>query len=150
MSLDTARGSRSLAGQGLWRFGMYGSKNRDGSGDRLGYKEQILSEANQATGMAGNGQSMAIDGINTQFDIGSIGCTDYDYICAEFTKGPMPEPDFKFEIQGRRPEEGNTFTDCKKQECLSSKCTIYLIFSHSMHDNTPASCNNKTVEVDRT
>ena len=122
MSLDTLRGSRSLEGEGLWRMGLFGSGNRDGSGTRSVYKEQILNEANMATGMAGNGASMSIKPIETDFDIGTVGCVEgIDYLCAEFTKGSMPDPDFKFDIVGRRPEEGNTFTSCKRQECLASE-----------------------------
>ena len=108
-------------------MGMWGSQNRDGSGQRNGYKENILSEGNMAMGMAGNGETMEIGGIMTDFDVGSIGCSEYGYICSEFTKGVMPEPDFKFEIEGSRPEDEQIFTDCKEQECLASKyCYFFL------------------------
>ncbi|XP_038058441.1 collagen alpha-2(V) chain-like isoform X2 [Patiria miniata] len=115
--LDTRSGSRDLSGTGLWKMGMYGSRSADGDPtDRFGYVSQALNPAGASTTLRG-GQRMNIRNQQVDFDIGSIGCNEYGYVCAEFTKGDMPEPDFRFEVSGRSDVTDNVLTSCKKQKC---------------------------------
>ncbi|XP_022088425.1 uncharacterized protein LOC110978062 isoform X2 [Acanthaster planci] len=115
--LGTRSGSRDLSGSGLWRMGMYGSRSPDGDpSDRFGYVSQALNPEGASTSLTG-GSTMYIRNQQTDFDIGSIGCNEYGYVCAEFTKGNMPEPDFRFEVSGRTDVSDNVLTSCKKQKC---------------------------------
>ncbi|XP_038058584.1 uncharacterized protein LOC119729863 [Patiria miniata] len=116
--LFTSPRSRDLSGTGLWKMGMYGSRSADGDPtDRFGYVSQALNPAGASTTLKG-GTPMAIPNQQVDFDIGSIGCNEYGYVCAEFTKGDNPEPEYKFEVVGRSDvAAGNVLTSCKKQEC---------------------------------
>lgn len=130
--------SRSISGEGLWKMTLFGSTSASGEGvDRYQPVEQILSEAQAGTSLTG-GATMAINDIETMFDIGSIGCTDYEYICVEFTKGSEPVPQYSFQVgeeekesapvpidgidfSGSAKSEKDVITDCKPQKCNLSK-----------------------------
>ncbi|XP_033625444.1 uncharacterized protein LOC117288629 isoform X2 [Asterias rubens] len=116
--LITRSGSRDLEGEGLWRMGMYGSKSPDGGEtDRFGYVQQALNPAGAATTLDG-GFPMPIRNQEVDFELGSIGCNGYDYVCAEFTKGDAPNPDYKFQVVSRSDTDtGDVLTSCKKQKC---------------------------------
>ncbi|XP_022088423.1 uncharacterized protein LOC110978061 isoform X2 [Acanthaster planci] len=116
--LITSPRSRDLSGSGLWKMGMYGSRSPDGDpSDRFGYVSQALNPAGAGTTLMG-GTPMAIRDQQVDFDIGSIGCNEYGYVCAEFTKGDSPNPDYKFKVVGRSDVPStNVLTSCKKQEC---------------------------------
>lgn len=79
--------SRSLEGDGLWRLAMFGSDNPRGSGPRIGEQTQVMDEIQASTTFT-PGQPLDVDGITTNFDIGSVGCTDeLTHVCVEFTRG---------------------------------------------------------------
>ena len=103
-------------------MGMYGSRSADGSAtDRFGYVSQALNGEGASTTLAG-GSTMNIRNQEVGFDMGSIGCNEYGYVCAEFTKGDMSEPDYRFEVAGRSDlSSGDVLTSCKKQTCSARK-----------------------------
>ena len=144
--------SRNIDGEGLWKLRLFGSKTEAGDDDdRFSLVEQTLSPAQAGTPLF-RGGAMTINDVNTMFDIGSIGCTDYNYVCAEFTKGDDPLPEFSFRVGEEDPDpvtsplldldfSGNaatrtdTLKSCKKQKCNLSKS---IIFSIPFTIHTPA------------
>lgn len=113
--------SRDITGNDLWEMGLYGSKNPDGSGEKFNYEDQILSPEQAGTPLDGD-TPFFLDNIDTNFDVGSVGCTDFRYLCVDFKKGRNPSTDFTFQI-GDTAE--NTITSCKRMACDSSKLTIF-------------------------
>ena len=115
-------GNREVSGSGLWRMGMFGSRNADGSGERFNYKRQTLDTRQGGTTLAEN-SDLSIPGATTEFELGSVGCNDFGYVCVEFTGGDDPIPPYFFRTEGStsdRPED-NVLVECKEQECLSGR-----------------------------
>lgn len=108
--------SRQLSGSGLWRLGLYGSGNNNGTGPRLNYTEQVL-DARAASTSLPSGYPLSLRSVQTEFDIGSLGCSEFTHICAEFTQGENPSPEFKFEISWGR----DVITECIEVECAAGK-----------------------------
>ncbi|XP_038058442.1 uncharacterized protein LOC119729773 [Patiria miniata] len=106
--------SRQLSGSGLWRMGLFASQNGDGTGPRLNYTEQILDARAAGTPLATN-YPLSIGGVQTEFDIGSLGCAEFTHLCAEFSQGENPSPGFKFEVSG----SGEMITKCMEVECAA-------------------------------
>ena len=140
--LLTRSGSRDLEGEGLWRMGIYGSKSPDGSEtDRFGYVSQALNPEGASTTLDG-GFPMQIRNQEVDFDLGSIGCNGYGYMCAEFSKGDAPNPDYKFEVVRRSDVASNeVLTSCKKQKCSARKIEIVVFLTDLTHFVIPAADN---------
>lgn len=119
-------GNPTLSGMGLWRMGVFGSRNMQGSGDKFGYVAQTLSRPQQSTTLEENDALEVMDAV-TDFEIGSIGCNDYGYVCVEFTGGDAPSPTYFFRVAGAidSTRAANTLVKCKEQECLASKCSFH-------------------------
>ena len=119
--------SRQLSGSGLWRMGLYASQGNDGSGPRLNYTEQIL-DARAAGIPLASGSPLSISSLQTEFDIGSLGCSEFTHLCAEFAQGDSPSPGFKFEILGG----GRTITECLEVECAAGRtlCNAQDTYMH--------------------
>lgn len=119
-------GNREVAGTGLWRQGIYGSRNPDGSGEKFNYKRQTFDRTQSGTTVAAD-SDLAVSGATTNFEIGSVGCNDFGYVCVEFSGGDNPIPAYYFRTEGStsRRKEDNTLTECKEQECLSSKHELF-------------------------
>ncbi|XP_030855714.1 alpha-2 collagen isoform X1 [Strongylocentrotus purpuratus] len=113
-------GNRELVGSGLWRQGLFGSRNRDGSGERFNYKRQTLDRPQASTTLIADSPLEVQDAI-TDFEIGTVGCNDFNYLCLEFTGGDNPNPDYFFRVIDAMDNsaEANTLVKCKEQECLS-------------------------------
>ena len=113
--------SRSLSGgTGYWRMGLYGSQNVDGSGEQFGYQQQILSGAEAANELL-QGQNLLFNDVETTFDVASLGCGNFGYLCLEFTKGDSPSPDFKYNVQGRGDTDAMMLSSCVPVECNKGK-----------------------------
>nr|XP_054749905.1 uncharacterized protein LOC129255586 [Lytechinus pictus] len=109
-----------ISGQGLWRMGIFGSRDAGGSGERFSYVSQTLSEEQQAKTLIEN-TPLNLTNVETLFEIGSVGCNDFGFICVEFTGGDGPNPYYFFRKEGAvdASRSANTITKCKEQECLS-------------------------------
>ena len=115
--------NREVAGSGLWRKGLFGSTNPDGSGERFNYQRQILDGRQQDITLDKNSGILDVSEATTTFEIGTVGCNGFGYVCVEFTGGDNPNPMYYFRVVGSTndyPEE-NTVVTCKEQECLASK-----------------------------
>ena len=110
--------SRDVSGTNLWELGIYGSKNPDGSGERFNYRDQILDSTQAGTPLDGD-RPFFLDNIQTVFDAGSVGCTEYQYLCVDFKKGRSPSTDFTLQIGDTNDQ---TLTSCKQMACDSSEC----------------------------
>lgn len=102
-----------VSGTDLWRLGIYGSPNEDGSGPRLGHQSQLLNSSQAAMPL---NASPSIDlhfAVPLEFDVGQLGCTDYEYLCLEFAKGDNASPDFNF----RSGSGKAVFTGCRLIPC---------------------------------
>ena len=109
--------SRGLTGSGLWKVGFWGSQNADGSGAQSDYRSQILSGAGAGTALV-QGRTLELSDIETSFDIASMGCGDYSYMCLEFGQGDSPSPAFKYNVLGRGDGSG----DQMLQSCVEVQC----------------------------
>lgn len=125
--------NRPVEGQGLWRQGIYGSRNRDGTGEKFNYKTQTLDRMQEALPLEQD-SSLEVPEAMTEFEIGTVGCNDFGYVCVEFTGGDDPEPLYYFRVVGSptAKSEDNTLVLCKEQECLSSKYKPYSNLSREM------------------
>ena len=102
------------AGEGLWRVGMFGSESPEGA--RFGEVYQTLNEEEDST--TKKGPQLQIDGIASDFELGTIGCGDVQYVCVEFAKGDEPDPPFTMTVEsGRGDSSTDTLITCKEQEC---------------------------------
>lgn len=103
-------------------MGLYGSRTLDGLGDRYGYVPQTLSWPQQGTTLD-EGVPLELMDVETDFEIGTVGCNDFGYLCVEFTGGDDPAPNYFFRKEGATDNSraSNTLIKCKEQECLSSK-----------------------------
>ena len=120
-SISMAADTRDLSGEGLWRLGLFGSQNPDGSGQRHDYIHQTLNQ-DQSNSMITSGENLDLTDISTQFDAGTIGCTDFQYICVEFAKGENAEPDISFKVANHRSDSGGEeMISCKPAPCKASK-----------------------------
>lgn len=106
--------SGPVAGEDLWKMGVFGSQNPDGSGPKVGVQEQILGPDHLGESLF-SGQPLSLNNITTEFDTTLVGCTDFKYMCVEFSKGESPSPNFQFETS-----EGDSLVRCQKVPCLAS------------------------------
>ncbi|KAJ8019767.1 hypothetical protein HOLleu_41489 [Holothuria leucospilota] len=110
--------SANKKGEGLWRVGLFGSANEDGSGARFSEISQTLTEDEASTPK--KGIKLPIEGIEADFEIGSIGCIEEaSYVCVEFAQGDNPDPPFTMTIEYARQggAELDSMILCKPQEC---------------------------------
>ena len=113
ITVGTSENSRNLdAGQNLWRVGMYGSQNEQGTGEKRGFVTQVLDPSNAGKALVG-GSDLAFNAIEAGFPMDQLGCTDFKFLCLEFTKGYGANPDYKFEVEGG----GDRIVKCKPEEC---------------------------------
>ncbi|XP_063953209.1 uncharacterized protein LOC129257173 isoform X2 [Lytechinus pictus] len=136
-----------LSGDGLWRMGLYGSRTADGSGDRYGYKPQTLSWPQQGTTLE-EGVPLGMPDVETDFEIGTVGCNDFGYVCVEFTGGDNPNPNYFFRKEGATDNSPaqNTLTRCKEQECLSK--AIFTDLEVDLGDQNIIENKNNPLTVD--
>ena len=142
--IESKQGTRDVEGEGLWQLNLFASRTGDGSGDRSGLKRQILEEPAASQPLAGGIPLNLLD-IKTSFDLGSVGCTDYGFICLEFQKGRIPRPQFYMFTEAGTP----TLITCHQRTCQAGKINIILSFMychkhetqnqlHFLHKNFPA------------
>ena len=113
INVGTSENSRNLDdGENLWRVGMYGSQNDQGTGEKRGYVSQVLDPFNSGKSLEG-GMPLEFNAIEADFPMDQLGCTDFKFLCLEFTKGYGANPDFKFEVEGG----GDRIVKCKPEEC---------------------------------
>ncbi|XP_072173534.1 uncharacterized protein [Diadema setosum] len=114
VDVDTLPESGAADGDGLWRIGVFGAQNPQGTGPRLDYKRQILTRGQSSTPAEGEGAPLELQNLETEFDLSQLGCdSEYRYLCLEFAKGLRASPDFEFEINGG----GDVIISCKEQPC---------------------------------
>ncbi|XP_041460889.1 uncharacterized protein LOC121412045 [Lytechinus variegatus] len=103
--------SESVAGTNLWRMGVFGSMNVDGTGPKFGYVPQILDET-AASQVLVSGLPLPIRA-RFHFDVATIGCNEFDFMCMEFTRDNAAEPFFPFQTNSGK----DTFTSCRVAPC---------------------------------
>ena len=87
---------QNLAGTGLWKMTIFGSKedNPDTTGPRLDYQEQILNE--ETRNMPIQDGADLLFNVKAKFELGKMNLCEgsYQYFCVLLTKGESPDPDF--------------------------------------------------------
>ncbi|XP_072044608.1 uncharacterized protein [Amphiura filiformis] len=165
---------QGVEGTGLWKVGMWVSANDDGSGERVGYKEQVLTH-----GQAGQtiqrppffgGYQFTIPGIEYAFYSTNATCAQMTYLCMEFGKGDSPDPIYPqlpFDVEGVESEFDNSpnphhligcspFANCKARTaagkgllpCSYRGTPILHGDGLRIDECTTCSCNNSTVKCD--
>lgn len=114
--VNFVEGAGDVSGENLWRLGLYGSRNAQGSGEKFNYVRQTLNEFESAYPLRGAGD-INFRFARAAFDLAAIGCTDYDYMCGEFTKADNPNPDFSFSVY----PSGDTKITCKGWPCRAGE-----------------------------
>ncbi|XP_063953952.1 uncharacterized protein LOC129255585 isoform X1 [Lytechinus pictus] len=140
--------NREVAGSGLWRKGLFGSRNPDGSGERFNYQRQILDRPQQSITLDKNSGILDVNEATATFEIGTVGCNDFGYVCVEFTGGDSPNPMYYFRVVGSAndyPEE-NTLVTCKEQECLAR--AIFTDLDVDLGDQVLVENKNNFLNVD--
>lgn len=111
--------SSSVSGTGLWRLGIFGSKNELGTGERFNYVQQTLP-AHDANMPLVDGNDIKYADAMAEFDIAAIGCNGFNYACMELTKGNDPSPDFTHSVLD--DEDGDDIlTLCEMATCRAGK-----------------------------
>ncbi|XP_072042842.1 uncharacterized protein [Amphiura filiformis] len=107
LNLKINERGQGVEGEGLWKVSMWGSAKMDGSGDRIGYVEQALSESQTAQKVQRppffGGFEFTIPGIDYSMDSQGATCPEMEYLCAEFGKGDDPSPVYpllSFDVEG--------------------------------------------------
>ena len=114
--------SPALSGSGLWKANLFGSRNMDGSGDRVAERTQILDGYNQAKPLVEGGVPIEFTDITTNFPMEELGCGDVNYLCLELTKGDYPNPKYPFATS--TGEE--SVINCKEEECRGITICFYF------------------------
>ncbi|XP_072044596.1 uncharacterized protein [Amphiura filiformis] len=93
---------QGVEGKGLCKVGIWVSANDDGSGERMGYKEQVLSKTIRRPPWFGGFEATFPD-IEYALDGTNATCTQMTYLCMEFGKGDAPVPVYPqlpFDVEG--------------------------------------------------
>lgn len=93
---------------------LFGSGTKTGKGKRFELQEQIAT-AQMAGATLGASKSVVFSGMETEIDIGAIGCGDVPFLCLEFRKGERPKPNYVMIM------EGDSLISCKRRDCESGK-----------------------------
>lgn len=109
---EIARQSDVITGKNLWRVGIFGSRYVDGYGDRVGFRDQILT-LKQASKRPKRGKPLKIKNIRSRFDISQIGCGEIRYFCVELAKNPDSTVDFEL----RAGIMLDSIVTCQELEC---------------------------------
>lgn len=127
--------STPTSGTNLWRLGLYGSTQSDGSGPQFNYVSQVLNDEESSYDF--QGRDIQFNEGLAMFDVAAIGCTEYIYACMEFTKGPNANPDFAFSVI----PSGDVITLCKQSPCLAN---VHL--TSLTHTITSGAVNSRTTQ----
>ncbi len=112
--------SSNIRGTGLWKLSMYGSKNKDGTGEQFERYDQMLSPSQQSQPLIiGEGPKITANltfvlflGAQGELDISKIGCDDdFRYVCFDFMRGDNSEPVFMFKSTQRDSSKLTTCSD---------------------------------------
>ena len=122
--------SADVVGTNLWRLGLYGSKNADGSGEKFNYNTQTLNNVEVSTNLLNTGP-LEFTEAKAMFDVAAIGCGPFTYACMEFTKNVNANPDFAFSVL----PEGDTITLCQESPCRAG-----MVNSHAGSSTFLAIC----------
>ena len=111
--------SATVSGTGLWKLSVYGSTNAQGTGEQFQRIDQVLSTAQQAQPVVDpvDGPLTSIGFLDAygEMDLIAIGCGEYGFICADFTKGDNPSPDFNF--VSLQQADSSKFRFCQEIPC---------------------------------
>ncbi|XP_033116613.1 uncharacterized protein LOC117116651 [Anneissia japonica] len=109
--------SKYVEGTSLWRIGIFGAENIQGTGTKYSFKPQVLSAVQQATPLLlksrDNIRELSFTVPFLRFDLSGIGCGKFKYICSAFDKNEDANPDYRF-------EESALNVNCKKSSCYNS------------------------------
>ncbi|KAJ8042159.1 Galactose-specific lectin nattectin [Holothuria leucospilota] len=98
----------TISGTNLWRLGFFGSKNSDGSGQRMGEYPQLLLPFQSGKRLAPDSPfSISVERFLSLANIGSG--KSFPYLCIEFGKADGANPDFLF----LGSEDGQTIILCQ-------------------------------------
>ena len=131
--VSTSREGGTVTGDQLWRLGFYGSTNPDGSGQRVGYQEQILPYYHADHDLRSPGDTLDFSGLNANFDMTGISCSETRYLCTVLSKNPRASDDFTLTTQ---PND-DVLTSCfpvPSQACTGEimSCNTNCISSYSL------------------
>ena len=116
--------SSSVSGNRLWRLGIFGSKNEEGTGERFNYVRQTLPAADANMPLV-DGNDIKYADAMAEFDIAAIGCNGFNYACMELTKGDKPSPDFTHSVLD--DEDGDDIlTLCEMATCRAGKYNLQI------------------------
>lgn len=87
----------AVMGTGMWRMGIFGAENSRGTGPRHDYQSQILSSFDQSNPLLPP-NFLEFD-VDTEFDIKSVGCGQYKYVCVEFDKAGTTSIEFDLVVE---------------------------------------------------
>ena len=115
-------GLDSLSGPNLWRLGMFGSKNSDGSGERIVEIQQVLGTEEKGLSYAA-GETLVYEDMRTKFDLSALGCDEFRFLCMEFAQAKRPDPDYYFFTEEGTP----TLITCKEEQCRTGKLKHFFV-----------------------
>ena len=122
--------STLIEGSGLWKVGVFASRSQNGAGQKLGYQEQVLSDAMQGQPLEPPA-NLAFGQMPVNFDMRGISCSDAQYLCTKLSKNdnPMPEYTFKADPSDR------VLTRCIdiRDRCVGKDCHGYFMLMPAWH-----------------
>eukprot|EP00057_Strongylocentrotus_purpuratus_P013233 XP_011667707.1 PREDICTED: uncharacterized protein LOC590964 [Strongylocentrotus purpuratus] len=111
-TVNSSETSRPLSGSNLWSFLIYGSRNSDGSGDRV--INHVFSSDLSPTSLQPSGTyelDPASQMLNLSFE--DVSCVEMPYLCLEIRKSDGSSVDFSL----RGVPNGLSLRDCFKLDC---------------------------------
>lgn len=107
--------SDTINGRGLWKVALFGSVDSLGSEPRFDYHHQILRQEDQNE-VALPGRNLSFNSI-IDFDLMGVGCSQYKYLCIDFSKGESPVPDFYLPLSGG----ASSIKSCQRARCFGKR-----------------------------
>ena len=107
-TVSTSREGGTITGDHLWRLGFFGSRSLNGTGQRVGYQEQILETYQADQDLRTPGDNLEFRNLQTNFDMTGVTCSQTQYLCTVLSKNPAASDDFTLSTQ---PNDG-VLTSC--------------------------------------
>ncbi|PIK42696.1 5 alpha fibrillar collagen [Apostichopus japonicus] len=116
--------SRAVFGDDLWQVRLFASNLSAGDGERIGETNRVLSYYQAGQIIEQPESTILFEGADVYFDIGSVGCKDYVYVCVEFRKGEDPSTNFTMiVVENDELTTKTSLHSCKERVC-SAKVTF--------------------------
>ncbi|KAJ8019980.1 hypothetical protein HOLleu_41785 [Holothuria leucospilota] len=120
--------SREVVGDDLWKVAVFPSADNYGYKRKGTYSEQLLMDYQAGTHLPPGGPLVLNDVLTDGLDVRSLACSDYNYLCMEFSKGNTPTTKYTFRTQSDDP----SLISCKQLDCDGKVCLTRVLYRETV------------------